>query len=721
MTQRIADSGFQLHPDLKKIVAGRTIYLAFDQDLKMKAKRNVQLAIQRAAQCLARAGAEVYIVHWLPEQGKGLDDFIFQHGAEAFQQALDSAQPYDPRVKVVLKTGRIAEAEEQVIRHLGAIEGDRDRLYIQGNSQGYRLVRILKAEAGITSRYLAIFKDIDIIDVLSAEGLQHKINREIRLYKEVWNKKSQSFVEQPTDCPLSFCKQILAAGRYPSVLRLRGLCYHPLLLKDGTIISQPGYHRGTGYLLQFDPSEFQLSDHSTKDDAAKALKTLENLLFEFCFKTDIDKSAAIALILTAVSRRLYMLAPMFCVNAHQPGTGKGTLVTLANILATGNRDAGVTTYTDDDAEMKKKVVSTLLTGTPIINIDNVDRRIGEGVLEMVLTTETYRERILGQSKDVTLDTQRLWTANGNNLQFTQDMFRRIILCELDAKTERPEQRTFKRNIETYASEHREKIVNAALTILQAYMQAGCPEIIGKDGKTIPKLGSFQDLDSVVRRPLLWLGMPDPVQSQEKVREHNDSRLSHGAFLESWHDFLGSTPYKAKEITQKVTACNQDSDEVKCIDFRDCVLDVCRDRQGQPSSRLLGYYLRKHHGVVVNNLRLVRNKGSKNTAIWLVEKVNDDEQEASPSITTPISKSLSEKDLEQDGDKNQYHHPSGATNEQGKGSSDLSPSISEDYGIKVLKDEVVMGGDTQHSLHLSGQGSISNENKVNNDDEWEDIE
>ena len=124
--------------------------------------------------------------------------------------------------------------------------------------------------------------------------------------------------------------------------------------------------------------------------------------------------------------------------------------------------------------MRKKVVSTLLTGTPIVNIDNVDRRLGGGILEMILTAEIYRERILGKSQDVILDTQRLWTANGNNLQLTRDMVRRIILVELDAKTERPEQRTFSRDIETYTLENRGKLVSAAITIIQAYLLAGVP-------------------------------------------------------------------------------------------------------------------------------------------------------------------------------------------------------------------------------------------------------
>ena len=319
LTVKAASYGFQLHPDLKEIVEGRQVLLAFDQDHSPDTRRKVAAAIRRGSQCLARVGAEVSIVTWDPNLGKGPDDLVVEHGIEQFNQALNTAKHYDPREKLVLRAGEIAIAEEQAIAFLGGIENDRNRIYTQGNSQGYRLVRILKAEADISSRYLEVKKDNDVIDLLTPEGLQHKINREFRLYREVWNKKQEAFTEQKIDCPLSFCKQILAAGRYPKVLRLRGLCYHPLLTKTGGVVAVPGYHKGTGYLLQFDKPEYQLKQRPTKQNAQEALALLKDLLKEFCFKSKVDGSAAIALILTTVSRRLYALAPMICVKCSPAG------------------------------------------------------------------------------------------------------------------------------------------------------------------------------------------------------------------------------------------------------------------------------------------------------------------------------------------------------------------------------------------------------------------
>ncbi len=248
-------------------------------------------------------------------------------------------------------------------------------------------------------------------------------------------------------------------------------------------------------MLQFEPTDFSLKDDPTKQDAIAAINLLKDLLGEFCFKSDVDLSAALSLLLTAVSRKLFALAPLHAVNAHQPVSGKGTLVNLACIPATGNQEAGAASFTDDEAEMRKKVLSTLLSGTPIVNIDNVDRRLGGGTLERVLTSEFYKDRILGVSKNAVCSTQVLWTANGNNLSFTSAMTRRTILIELDAGVESPETRTFSRDIEAYALEHRGELISTALTILQAYLKTESPIAIDKNGNQVnlPPLGSFDGM------------------------------------------------------------------------------------------------------------------------------------------------------------------------------------------------------------------------------------
>jgi hypothetical protein len=564
-----------------------------------------------------------------------------------------------PRLDIY--AGEIEQAANTVLSHFGNATDPRNQIFAMGNSQGQILVRVLRTVTGIENRYLHVSKGNDVLDPVTPEALQWEINRNFEIYR--WVDGNDSPTERRIDCPASLPKQILAMGRWPQLNVLTGLSQTPLLTKTGEVIMQPGYHKGTGYLLQFDPADFPLKEHPTKDDAIAALQKLKDLVKEFCFKSEVDRSTALSLLLTSASRKLYALAPLHAVSAHQPGTGKGTLIDIGCILATGNKEAGVTGFTDDETEMTKKMLATLLSGTGFVNIDNVDRRLGGSTLERVLTAEFIKERILGVSKNAACSTQVTWTANGNNLSFTPDMARRTVLCELDAGMEAPETRTFTRDIEVYTLEHRGELVSAALTVMQAFILAGSPVATDEDRNPInpPSLGSFGAWDSVVRRSLLWLGEPDPVQSQTTIRDADDSRITLGALLEAWHSQLGETPVQVRDVVQRAIAVDGD--------FRHAIFEVCLDRQGQLSTKLLGYYLRRVNGIVVNGYRLVRGAKTKVGASWRVEKIQPTEKQKRFKTSSPSSSSLTEtteeKDLEAGDDKISAFSQKKQSDESGK--------------------------------------------------------
>ncbi len=643
---------------------GRHFVICFDSDSRPETVKNVGSAIDRLAKLLMQHQCTVAIATWDSSLGKGIDDVLVTHGKDKVVEMVGEARSLQKwrqtirqitsstpksaandsgKPRLDIRVGELHQIANKVLAHFASVTNPRNRIYAQGNSQGYSLVRVLKTAAAIESRYLHVSQDNDVLDPLTADSLQCQINQTFEIYR--WTEKDDVSVEKRADCPANLAKHILAMGRWSQLPILRGLSYIPLLAKDGEIIEQPGYHLGTGFLLQFDPSDFELKTSPTKDDAIVALALLKDLLKEFCFKTDLDRSAALSLLLTAVSRRLYPLAPLHAISAHQAGTGKGTLVNLACILATGNKEVGAAGFTDDEAEMGKRVLATLLSGTPIFIFDNVDRRLGGGTIERVLTAEYYTDRILGVSKNATCSTQVTWIANGNNLSFTADMPRRTILIELDAEMESPETRTFSRDIEAYTLQNRGKLVSAALTIPQAYLRAGSPT--SKD--TPAPLGSFGGWDVVVRRSLLWLGEPDPVQTQSTIREADDARITHAVFMDAWYAKLGSAPNQVREIVQMAIADNGE--------FKNAVFDICLDRQGQPSSKMLGYYLRKHAGVVVNGYRLVRGTRATAGFPWKVEQVSPKksfEPETSTSSTSSTSSNreiVDTKAVEANVDKN----------------------------------------------------------------------
>jgi putative DNA primase/helicase len=85
---------FELIPDLKMLAKpGRKFTIAFDKDTKtQKAVNMVKAASKRLAALLITEGCEVTFANWDSEDGKGIDDLIFNQGADAFLDAVENAE-----------------------------------------------------------------------------------------------------------------------------------------------------------------------------------------------------------------------------------------------------------------------------------------------------------------------------------------------------------------------------------------------------------------------------------------------------------------------------------------------------------------------------------------------------------------------------------------------------------------------------------------------------
>ena len=85
-----------LIPDIAAIAQPGSIhYLAFDQDANPETRQKVAVALSRYGQLLMATGGKVHIVRWDSSKGKGLDDLIANHGAEALHQAVSEALTFE--------------------------------------------------------------------------------------------------------------------------------------------------------------------------------------------------------------------------------------------------------------------------------------------------------------------------------------------------------------------------------------------------------------------------------------------------------------------------------------------------------------------------------------------------------------------------------------------------------------------------------------------------
>ena len=162
------------------------------------------------------------------------------------------------------------------------------------------------------------------------------------------------------------------------------------------------------------------------------------------------------------------------------------------------------------------------------------------------------------------------------------------------EVERPETRTFTiPDLAGHLKRERRRLLVAALTIMAAHRAAGSPEI------TSP-LGSFEDWSRRVREPLLWLGLTDPVATQDAMHAENEEGTDLACLLAALRIEFGSATFRAPEVHAKCYPANFGGEQNLAL--RQAIEG---DHPGkQVSARWIGRRLNSHARRVSGGLRLV---------------------------------------------------------------------------------------------------------------------
>jgi putative DNA primase/helicase len=259
------------------------------------------------------------------------------------------------------------------------------------------------------------------------------------------------------------------------------------------------------------------------------------------------------------------------------------LTDVIAILAIG-QPAPAITQSESVEELDKRLHAALLRGDVIISIDNCDHVLASGALSHALTGEQMSIRLLGYSRNITVETKATFLANGNNLIISNDLVRRSLLCRMDAKQPYPELRAFKSNVLEETRNQRGKLVCAALTILRAWHISGA-------AVDVKPLGSFELWSTRVRKPLLWLDQADPCGNSAMIREDDPVRMTLMQVLTEWgRKLVIGDPYKIKDVIARA---------VVDADFFAVLMEIAGARQGNRiSPDRLGRYLAKNNGKIV---------------------------------------------------------------------------------------------------------------------------
>ena len=254
---------------------------------------------------------------------------------------------------------------------------------------------------------------------------------------------ARSKVNVPINPPRDIAATMLArTGEwlFPAVY---GVTSAPTMRPDGSLLTEPGFDQKTGLLLIEPPPMPAIPGSPTKAGAQAALKLLEDLLVGFPFVDDVALAGALSALITAVARGAFPVTPLHASRAPTAGSGKSFLWDIVAAIIIGHPMPVISTG-KDEIETEKRLGAALMTGQPLISIDNISGELGGDALCQIIERPVVDIRVLGLSKNMRIEARGTSVfATGNNFTLVGDICRRVITINLDAGMERPELRQFK--------------------------------------------------------------------------------------------------------------------------------------------------------------------------------------------------------------------------------------------------------------------------------------
>jgi hypothetical protein len=307
---------------------------------------------------------------------------------------------------------------------------------------------------------------------------------------------------------------------------LEGITTSPILCDDGSIRTADGYDSESRLWCDNIP-DLSVVAEPTEEHARAALQQIRARFRTFPFADAIlrfdaqlslpvvdisgppryDESSFLAAFMTAICRPSLPLAPGFLFTAPYisgAGTGKG-LLTEAIIKTAYGIEPEPFTASRRIEEFEKRIESKLIKGALALYIDNVNGIITSDALASALTARMIVIRPLGTSRMITVRPRVFVAVTGNGLFPGEDLVRRFLPMNLNARMPDPESRPFTGDFLREISLERKPLLEAGLTIWRWGRQNEYRLTRGRP------LGSYDDCwGRWVRDPLLTLGCADPV-------------------------------------------------------------------------------------------------------------------------------------------------------------------------------------------------------------------
>lgn len=337
---------------------------------------------------------------------------------------------------------------------------------------------------------------------------------------------------KPTN-PNAHVAKFMLSKRVEQFQPLHAILRQPTFLPDGTLLSKPGYDEATGYFVS-NQTPITLESMSVEE----SIGIFRFMLWEFPFvHPDASLSAFLAALITILAMPVIKgPIPMLVIEAPSQGHGKSLLPQLLGIITEGieTPTAGVD---ERDTDLSKALLSALLEAKSVYLLDDLDSKaLNRKAFKRLLTSRSHSDRLLGQSKWVTVANNALFVATGNDILLDDELFRRVFAIAIDSGLTDAENRTgfLIDDLKSWCLKNRPLLLSALIAIIQNWFDQDCPE-----PPADLHLGSFESFVDVVGGILNAAQLPGFLEGREHLREKDPRYRPLLTLLKHMHRELGS--------------------------------------------------------------------------------------------------------------------------------------------------------------------------------------
>ena len=379
-------------------------------------------------------------------------------------------------------------------------------------------------------------------DILNSKSARHEFARSAD-----WMKPTKSGSLIPADPAEAVIEDMLQTIK-PPLPELKKVTSIPVITADGRLVQDFGYDESSQIYRTRDVSLGNTKFGTGKNfaTAQEAVKFIfDECLVDFPFGSKQDSAHALALMLHDFARNLFGgVSPLFLLDKPLAGSG-ASLLSMTLLYPSLGCEVPMKVFSKSEEERRKQITTHLYSGGGPYVLDNMSGdKIDSDVLAAVLTSVTYSDRLLGGNTAPKLPNLGPWVATGNNPGFSGQLNRRFVEVRLVPKTETPHLRDGFRHypLMPWVKENRALLIDACITIVMAYVEAGRPSWEGTP------LGSFEEFSKVMGGILQNAGVEGFMSDMALQRDSLDAENSQlHDFVDIWWEEFGEKQVPVKDL------------------------------------------------------------------------------------------------------------------------------------------------------------------------------